>query len=133
MNKLFHGKHYTRAQRSMVTLETLALQLGITPAQLALAWVLSHPNTCAIVGADTASQAQENAAAMAVQLTEDALMQIGHLGRAVTDHLDRDDGLLWDWGRSMGMLRRAISSAVQAVKNASMSSLFLLPAVSSFC
>ena len=53
------------------TVKQLAGELGKTPAQLALAWVLSHPEiTVAIIGCDTTVQVTEN---------------VGALGRALDD------------------------------------------------
>jgi 1-deoxyxylulose-5-phosphate synthase len=41
----------------VTTVQTIATELGKTPAQVALAWVLAHPEvTCAISGADTVAQ-----------------------------------------------------------------------------
>ena len=46
-----------------VEIRDIARAIGATPAQVALAWVVSHPNTVAIPGARTAEQLTENAAA----------------------------------------------------------------------
>jgi aryl-alcohol dehydrogenase-like predicted oxidoreductase len=43
----------------------IAQELGKTPAQVALAWVLDHPEvTCAIMGADTVAQLDDNLGAV---------------------------------------------------------------------
>lgn len=53
------------------TLIGLAAELGKTPAQLALAWVLSHPEIpVAILGADTAIHVEENVGAVGWTLDE---------------------------------------------------------------
>jgi aryl-alcohol dehydrogenase-like predicted oxidoreductase len=58
-------------------LRPIADGLGITPAQLALAWVLSHENVAsAIVGASRPEQVQENAAASGVELDDSTLEAI---------------------------------------------------------
>lgn len=44
---------------------------GATPAQVALAWVVHHPNTVAIPGASSVEQVESNAAAAAIALTDD--------------------------------------------------------------
>lgn len=49
-------------------LAEVAAAHGATPAQVALAWVISHPNTIAIPGARTIEQLEENAAAAALEL-----------------------------------------------------------------
>jgi len=58
-------------------LQPIADGLGITMAQLALAWVLREPNVAsAIIGASRAEQVEENAAASGVELDEDTLRAI---------------------------------------------------------
>jgi len=46
----------------------VALHHGATPAQIALAWVIGHPNTIAIPGARTIEQLEQNAAAADIEL-----------------------------------------------------------------
>ncbi|MDE0453131.1 MAG: aldo/keto reductase [Gammaproteobacteria bacterium] len=59
------------AQKVMATVIELAGELGKTPAQLALAWVLSHPEiTLAITGADTAAHLDDNLGAVGWTLDE---------------------------------------------------------------
>jgi aryl-alcohol dehydrogenase-like predicted oxidoreductase len=64
-------------------LRPIADGLGLTAAQLALAWVLRRPEVAsAIVGASRPEQVSENAAASGVELDEDTLCAIGEaLGR----------------------------------------------------
>jgi aryl-alcohol dehydrogenase-like predicted oxidoreductase len=58
----------------------VARGLGITPAQLALAWVLREPNVAsAIVGASRPAQVEENAAASAIELDEATLHRIDEI------------------------------------------------------
>lgn len=53
-----------RSAEVLAVVQEIAERLGATPAQVALAWVLSHPEiTCAISGADTDAQIEENAVA----------------------------------------------------------------------
>ncbi len=59
---------------------------GATPAQVALAWVLHHPNTVAIPGARTVAQLEENAAAADLAL-DDA--ELGRLTQAAFEAADR--------------------------------------------
>ncbi|MER3493318.1 MAG: aldo/keto reductase, partial [Mastigocladus sp. ERB_26_2] len=65
-------------------------------AQLALAWLIAQPQTQAIAGARYPEQAQDNAKAAAIQLSEAELQQIDAIGRIVTDHLD-DNPVMWSW------------------------------------
>jgi pyridoxine 4-dehydrogenase len=55
-----------------------ATRLGITPAQVALAWLLRRsPNVLLIPGTSSLSHARENLAAAAVQLDDEALDHLG--------------------------------------------------------
>jgi len=63
--------------RSVQRLSPIAEGLGITMAQLALAWVLREENVAsAIVGASRPSQVEENAAASGIELDEATLKAI---------------------------------------------------------
>ncbi len=58
-------------------LKPIAARLGVTMAQMALAWVLREPNVAsAIVGASRPQQVEDNAAASGVILPQDALDDI---------------------------------------------------------
>ena len=55
----------------------IAADLGITPAQLAVAWVLANPNvSAAIIGASRPEQVAENAAASGIEIPPEALERI---------------------------------------------------------
>jgi len=57
---------------------TSATRLGITPAQVALAWLLQRsPNVLLIPGTSSLPHARENLAAAAVQLDDEALADVG--------------------------------------------------------
>jgi aryl-alcohol dehydrogenase-like predicted oxidoreductase len=61
--------------------------LGITPAQLALAWVLREPNVAAaIIGATKPEQVDDNAAASGIELDEATLAQIDQAVADVAVH-----------------------------------------------
>jgi aryl-alcohol dehydrogenase-like predicted oxidoreductase len=62
-------------------LAEIALATGATPAQVALAWVVSHPNTIAIPGARTVQQLEQNVAAADLALSDDQLARLTHLAR----------------------------------------------------
>ena len=58
-------------------LAPIAERLGITMAQLALAWILREPNVAsAIVGATRPEQVQENASASGIELDAATLAEI---------------------------------------------------------
>jgi aryl-alcohol dehydrogenase-like predicted oxidoreductase len=67
-----------------VVIRRVAEAHGATPAQVALAWVVSHPNTLAIPGARTIEQLEENAAAADLELSEEELVQLTVVSRAFT-------------------------------------------------
>ena len=94
-NKLFQPEMYARVQTVLAKLHPIAKQKGVTLAQLALGWIISHAGTCAIAGARNAGQASENAAASAISYSEQELSQIDAIGRGVTDYLD-DNPVMWN-------------------------------------
>ena len=72
-------------------LQPIADELGITMAQLAVAWVLQNPNVAgAIVGASRPEQVRSNAAAAGVRLSGDVLARIDE---AVGDVAQTDPAL----------------------------------------
>ena len=65
-------------------LRPIADELGVTMAQLALAWVLRLPNvSAAIVGASRPSQVDDNVAASGVVLSDDVVRRIDEITRPV--------------------------------------------------
>ena len=62
---MFSQESLERAQGLFATLREVADAHQATPAQVALAWVIRHPNAVAIVGASSADQAAANAGAAA--------------------------------------------------------------------
>ena len=95
-NRLLKPENYTRVQTALAQLRPLAESKGITLAQLALAWIIAQPNTCAIAGARNSRQAVENAAAANVVLYKEELEALDRISRIVTDDLD-DNPVLWKW------------------------------------
>jgi methylglyoxal reductase len=62
------------------TLAPIAEAHGATPVQAAIAWTLHQPGiTAAIVGARNPAQVEENAAAGALELTEEELKTMGRV------------------------------------------------------
>lgn len=62
---------------AVARLEPIAADLGLTQAQLSLAWVLSNPNVAsAIIGASRPEQVESNAKASGVTLSSDVLSAI---------------------------------------------------------
>jgi len=73
MSPLFRDAALRRARPLLAAVREIAAAYGAAPAQVALAWVISHPNTAAIPGARTLEQLEQNAAAADLVLTSDEL------------------------------------------------------------
>jgi aryl-alcohol dehydrogenase-like predicted oxidoreductase len=67
----FSPENFRRAQPVIRALQELATARDATPAQVALAWLISHPGVAAIVGARSLAQLEENAAAADLTLAAD--------------------------------------------------------------
>ena len=89
-NKLLRPEHSKRVQAALEALRPIAEGHGMTLGQLALAWVIAHPDTCAIAGARNAEQVLQNAKAAEIRLTPAEMEELDRIGRRVTDHLDKD-------------------------------------------
>ena len=67
----------------------IAAELGKTPAQIAFAWVLDHPEvTCAISGADTAEQLDDVLGALGWALPAEACQRLDEVSAAASMILD---------------------------------------------
>lgn len=73
-------EEYLRQERNwgiLTSLETLGHEVGATPSQLALAWLLKRPSiTSPIIGPRTVDQLEDNLGALAVQLGQAGLAQL---------------------------------------------------------
>lgn len=72
-NALFLPENLERAQELLGTLRAVAAAHDATPAQVALAWVISHDNVVAIPGASRVAQLEANAAAADLDLSADEI------------------------------------------------------------
>jgi len=68
-NALFTPENLRRAEPLLDALRKVAGDLGSTPAQVALAWVIHRPNVVAIPGASSVAQLEANAAAADLELS----------------------------------------------------------------
>jgi methylglyoxal reductase len=76
-NPRFTPENLGKVSALLEKLRPLALQRGLTVAQLVIAWTLAQPGlTHALVGARDPDQARENAAAGRVELSSEELMAI---------------------------------------------------------
>ena len=93
-NRLFQPEIYRSVLTALDKLKFIAEKYSCTLGQLALAWVISQPKTCAIAGARNDRQAAENAAAARITLSSDDLSKLDAIGRTVTDQLDNNP-MMW--------------------------------------
>jgi aryl-alcohol dehydrogenase-like predicted oxidoreductase len=70
-NPLFLPENLRRAGDLIAVLREVADAHSVTPAQIALAWVIRHPAVVAIPGASSVQQMESNAAAADITLTDD--------------------------------------------------------------
>lgn len=79
---------------AVAELEEVANDLGVSRAQLAIAWVLSHDNVAsAIIGASRPEQVTENVAAAELDIPRDQLRRIDNILR---DVIIDDPRLTWE-------------------------------------
>ena len=94
-NRLFKPENFRRGHQALAELRPLAQRHGVGLGQLALAWVISHPGTCAIAGARNSEQVLQNAKAVEVRLSASELTEIEAICSRVTDPLD-DNPVMWE-------------------------------------
>ena len=70
----------------VTTLHEIAQEMSKTPAQVAIAWVLSHPEiTCAIVGCDTPEQMDDNIGALGWTLAPEHRKRLDEVSKPPTN------------------------------------------------
>lgn len=89
MSPRFRSGALARMAPLVGAVREVARSHGATPAQVALAWVLHHPNTVAIPGARTIDQLEENAAAADLVLADDEVARLSDLARGAAARRDR--------------------------------------------
>jgi aryl-alcohol dehydrogenase-like predicted oxidoreductase len=82
----FAGENLARNIRIVEQVDAVAKDVGATPAQVALAWLLAHGDDLApIPGTKRVSRVEENIAADALVLTADQLARLGAIDPPVGD------------------------------------------------
>jgi len=94
-NRLFSREISDNVQDALTRISAFARSKGVTMAQLALAWVIAQPGTCAIAGARDEEQVKQNAKAEEIFLSDDDLAELDMISRMVTDSLD-DNPIMWE-------------------------------------
>jgi len=82
----FQGENLEHNQKLVETVQEIASEKNVTPAQVALAWVLSRgDDVVPIPGTKRPTYLEQNAAASQVELTDDDLQRLDALGNAAGD------------------------------------------------
>jgi len=76
MNPLFLPESLERSKGLLGTLREVAGAHQSTPAQVALAWLIHHPNVVVIPGASSVAQVEANAAAADIALSDDEVTEL---------------------------------------------------------
>jgi aryl-alcohol dehydrogenase-like predicted oxidoreductase len=85
-NPRFTGENFERNLRSAAEVEAIAADVGVTPAQVALAWLLAQGDDIApIPGTTRTSRLEENVAADAVVLAADQIAKLDAITPASGD------------------------------------------------
>jgi aryl-alcohol dehydrogenase-like predicted oxidoreductase len=83
-----------KAGRVITAVNDVASELGVSMPQVAMAWVMSHPEvTVAISGADTVEQIADVAGALELRLPDEMIAKLDTVSygmRAVLDGADDD-------------------------------------------
>ena len=82
-SRMFGAHGQERLAPLIGAVREVAAAHGATNAQVALAWVLRHPNTVAIPGARTVEQLEENAAAADLALSDDEFAHLSQEAEAL--------------------------------------------------
>ena len=86
-NPRFSGENFQHNLRLVEQVEAIAAEVGATPAQVAIAWLLAQGNDIApIPGTRRVWRLEENVAADAVELTAEQVKRLTELPAAAGDH-----------------------------------------------
>ncbi len=97
-NPRFMGENFQRNQRLVDEVERVAAEMGATPGQVALAWLLTKGDSIApIPGTKHLPRVEENVAADALELSAQQIDRLNQLPPAAGDHHN---------AQQMGMIER---------------------------
>jgi aryl-alcohol dehydrogenase-like predicted oxidoreductase len=86
-NPRFTGENFQRNLRIADQVQAIAAEVGATPAQVALAWLLAKGDDIApIPGTKRVARVEENIAADGIQLTAEQIDKLNNLTPATGDH-----------------------------------------------
>ena len=90
-NPRFEGENFEHNLRLVERVEQVAREVGATPAQVALAWLLAQGDDIApIPGTKRVARVEENAAADGVELSAEQLEALNQLPAAAGEHHSED-------------------------------------------
>jgi aryl-alcohol dehydrogenase-like predicted oxidoreductase len=88
-NPRFTGENFQRNLAIVDQVQAIATQVGATPAQIALAWLLAQGQDIApIPGTRRVARVEENTAADGIELSDDQLKQLDNLTPAAGERHD---------------------------------------------
>jgi myo-inositol catabolism protein IolS len=93
-NRLFAPENRENVKQALGLMIPMAESKNVSPARLALSWVIHQEGVCAVAGARNAAQVSDNARAADLVLSENDLQELDRLSAIVTDNLD-DDPVQW--------------------------------------
>ena len=86
-NPRFTGENFQRNLRAVDEVEAIAAEVGATPAQVALAWVLAQGDDIApIPGTKRVTRVEENVAADGIELSPEQVDKLTNVTPAAGDH-----------------------------------------------
>ncbi len=86
-NPRFTGENFEHNLRAVAEVEAIATEVGATPGQVALAWLLAQGDDIApIPGTKRVSRVEENVAADAVELTQEQVAKLTAVSPAAGEH-----------------------------------------------
>jgi aryl-alcohol dehydrogenase-like predicted oxidoreductase len=85
-NPRFTGANFDQNLRSVDEVESIARDVGATPAQVALAWLLAQGDVVPIPGTKRVARVEENAAADRVSLTAAQIEALNNVTPAAGEH-----------------------------------------------
>ncbi len=88
-NPRFTGENFQRNLRIVEEVEAVAAEVGATPAQIALAWLLTQGDDIApIPGTKRVARVEENTAADGIELSAEQIERLNHLTPAAGERHD---------------------------------------------
>src|SRR4029077_2185837 len=88
-NPRFTGENFQRNLRIVDEVKAIAAEVGATPAQIALAWLLAQGDDIApIPGTKRVARVEENASADRIELSAEQIERLNNLPSAVGDRHD---------------------------------------------